>query len=618
MNLVPTNPQSEDESDFLRAVEALAWRDDAPVVSLPTVLTRPGTEGAVGTLDYSEPEDPKSPAWPRWRVEGSAHAVIMARKLFAAGVSEAGNAVNGISFPATLGSFDELLLLMHRFPLRLTAAAQLIFDRMYRQLVAERHIATTVSTDTAHGRHFRGRLLPFQTEGVAFLCAVRKGLLADDMGLGKTVQAFAFLDRIAAWPAAIVVQPHVQRHWEKKIGEFMTINTLPESHLAEGLRVTSLNGGKRFDSTPRADIYIVHYLSLHAWSEFLIERGVKTVIFDEAQELRHPNTRKHEACTAISRFAENVAGLSGTPIYNHGIEMHTVMNTICRGALDTRAAFERAWCSYVAGKLVVADPEVLGQYLADRKLMLRRRKDDVNLELPAKRRVIEPIAGEAGIFAEMVTKAAELARQAADMQNPFDRARMEAEAIRETRRATALAKLPAVIAFLRGLLEAGEPTLCFVHHHAVTDGIIEALEEFKPVCITGRQDKTQKDEAVQAFARGDSNLCLISLRAATGIDGLQARARVVVFAELDWSPAVHRQGEDRAHRMGTKDSVLVYYLVTDLGTDPFVMMTLNLKASQFTGLMRDRSETDDDRRDAKEVSKQHMEGVLAMLRERRS
>ena len=168
-------------------------------------------------------------------------------------------------------------------------------------------------------------------------------------------------------------------------------------------------------------------------------------------------------------------------------------------------------------------------------------------------------------------------------------------------------------------MEADEPTLCFVHHHAVTDGIVEALEEFRPVRITGREDKSQKDAfLVEAFARGDTNLCLISLRTATGIDGLQKRARVVVFAELDWSPAVHRQAEDRAHRMGTRDSVLVYYLVTDLGTDPFVMSTLNLKASQFTGLMQDKGESDDDRRDAKDAAKQHMEGVLKMLRERKS
>lgn len=68
--------------------------------------------------------------------------------------------------------------------------------------------------------------------------------------------------------------------------------------------------------------------------------------------------------------------------------------------------------------------------------------------------------------------------------------------------------------------------------------------------------------------------------------------------------------------MGQRDSVLAYYLVTDLGTDPFVMSTLNLKASQFTGLMQDKSETDDDRRDAKEAASEHMTSVLAMLRGR--
>lgn len=84
----------------------------------------------------------------------------------------------------------------------------------------------------------------------------------------------------------------------------------------------------------------------------------------------------------------------------------------------------------------------------------------------------------------------------------------------------------------------------------------------------------------------------------------------------DFLRAVHEQGEGRAHRMGQRDSVLVYYLVTDLGTDPFVMMTLNLKASQFNGLMQDKGESDDDRRDASEAAKTHMAGVLSMLRER--
>jgi len=622
-------PAPEDDAsppgdvDLYALAQSLAWREEAGD-TLPTVLTRPPVLGAVGTLEYSEPEgEGAALRWPMWKIKGSAHAVMMARKLFGT-ESQAGHIT--ISFPATLGNFEELLLLMHRFPLTLVGDAAEAFDRFYRTAIAERAIATALpATGSSAGRFFRGKLLPFQVEGVAFLAQVRKALLADDMGLGKTVMAFSLLDRIGQWPAVIVMQSHVQRHWERKLPDFMACepaeifadaSRYPAHPAQQKLRFTALNGGKRLDGTLQAEIYLVHYLVLHAWAEFLIERGVRTVIFDECQELRHPGTRKHDACTALARASDTVVGLSGTPIYNHGIEIHHVLNTLQRGCLGTKAQFERDWCGYVGGKVIVTEPEVLGGYLRDRRLMLRRHKDEVALELPAKRRVVEPIAADSAIFADLVRHAAELAREAACIADPFDRARMEQEAIRETRRATALAKLPAVIAFLRGLMEAGEPTLCFTHHHAVVDGICDALEEFTPARITGREDKTGKDEAQRAFVAGETDLCLIALRAATGLDGLQARARVVVFAELDWSPAVHRQAEDRAHRMGQRDSVLVYYLVTDLGTDPFVMGTLNLKESQFTGLMHEPRETDDQRADADAGAKAHMAGMLDMLRRR--
>jgi hypothetical protein len=200
--------------------------------------------------------------------------------------SNGGRRATSISFPATLGSFDELLLLLHRFPLKMTAAASDVRPDVpaaggrapYRGLGAG---------GDAGGRYFRGRLLPFQTEGVAFLCAVRKGLLADDMGLGKTVQAFGFLDRIGAWPAAIVVQSACAAALGKEDHRIHAGRELADDH-RRGPAGHLAQRRQALDSTPAADVYIVHYLVLHAWSEFLIERGVKTVIFDECQELRHP------------------------------------------------------------------------------------------------------------------------------------------------------------------------------------------------------------------------------------------------------------------------------------------------------------------------------------------
>ena len=584
----------------------------------PVWLAQPSDDGAMAELDYvdNSDDDTMSKGEPRWVIVGSPVCVVAAMKLFSGSISKSRERV---SFPMAEASFEDLLILRHRYPMQLTDAARDVWDSQFSALV--------VSFDggpapiAPERRCFKGTLLPFQQDGVAFMAAQRKCLLADDMGLGKTVMAFGLLDRIQSYPALIVCQPHVQRHWERKLEEFMAVRPAGASLLARGAADhhptwLSLMGAKASDDTPEADIYIVHYLVLHAWAPLLKQRGVKIVFFDEVQELRHNGTRKYDSARLVARTAHYVVGLSGTPIYNRGGEILQVLNVISKGCLGTQVDFLQTWCVQGYGHQVdvVGEPDKLGEYLRDRKLMLRRVKEDVQSELPPKRCVVEPIDADRAEFANLVRAAAEIARQAQDVTDPFDRARMEQEALAQTRRATGIAKVPAVISFLRGLMEVGEPTLVFAHHHAVVDAIKESLEEFNPVCITGRENQNVKTQAQDDFSAGKTNLCLISLRAATGIDGLQARARCVVFAELDWSPAVHRQAEDRAHRMGQKESVIVYYLITDLGTDPDMLALIGLKKWQFTGLMKDREETDEDRATSDIAAKEHMSNVLAMLR----
>ena len=86
-------------------------------------------------------------------------------------------------------------------------------------------------------------------------------------------------------------------------------------------------------------------------------------------------------------------------------------------------------------------------------------------------------------------------------------------------------------------------------------------------------------------------MCL-SLRSASGLN-LQ-RASCVVFGELDWSPAVHSQAEDRAHRIGQQDSLLCYYLVSPRGSDRDMQDALGLKVSQFVSLMGDAQPSSED------------------------
>lgn len=109
--------------------------------------------------------------------------------------------------------------------------------------------------------------------------------------------------------------------------------------------------------------------------------------------------------------------------------------------------------------------------------------------------------------------------------------------------------------------------------------------------------------------QGRTDLCCISLRAASGLN-LQ-RATCVVFGELDWSPAIHSQAEDRAHRIGQEDSLLCYYLVSPGGSDSLIQDVLGLKVSQFLGLMGSSAPRPEDEAIAANFARQHVQDMMS-------
>lgn len=186
------------------------------------------------------------------------------------------------------------------------------------------------------------------------------------------------------------------------------------------------------------------------------------------------------------------------------------------------------------------------------------------------------------------------------------------------RQAAGISKAPYVAAFVRSLLEAGERVLLCAHHQKVHELLGTALSEFKPHRVTGTESPTEKQASIQAFATGETNLIQLALRSAAGIDGLQGRGSCVVFAELDWSPAVHSQAEDRLHRMGAdpgSESILVYYLVCEEGIDETMQEALGLKIGQFVGIMGDAPESMEERLISQRAGEAHIQRVIERLAE---
>lgn len=553
----------------------------------------PQTGHLYGTLSYNR----RSKCW---TIKGEPCVTEMAARLFPGSERRRGEA----RFTANRRIIGDVNWLMMRYPLEIAPRDRELWKNALEQ--AREHVLLRMNAEKLPRRStppegtFEGELREFQKEGLSFLLANPRTLLADEMGLGKTVQALACLAAAKEFPALIVVPPHLLRNWQTEITRFLRLEGKPA-------RVCVLTGLKPYQP-PEADVYIIHYLLLRGWKQALPQMGFKAVVFDEIQELRHGGTEKYSAASLLAEECERVIGLSGTPIYNKGSEIWNVVNILDYHCLGDWESFTRAWCDGY-GNHLVRNPALLGEYLRREGLILRRTKEEVLAELPPKRRLVQEIDSDDKVYRELMRPVMDqLGSLLALHPDAKERALLEEQVGRGERQATGVAKAPFVAAFVRALEDSGEKVLLFAHHHAVMDIYRRELAAYRPVFITGRESTTQKEEAVARFMEEKTNLCVISLRAASGLN-LQ-RASCVVFGELDWSPAVHSQAEDRAHRMGQKDSILCYYLVAPQGSDRDMQDALGLKVSQFVALMGDQTPELSSIQDAQKAAKAHIEAML--------
>jgi len=153
------------------------------------------------------------------------------------------------------------------------------------------------------------------------------------------------------------------------------------------------------------------------------------------------------------------------------------------------------------------------------------------------------------------------------------------------RQVTGISKAKQVAEYVKMLVESGESVLLAGWHREVYDIWNRELQHLNPVMYTGSESPSQKKKAKDDFICGNSNLMMISLRSGVGLDGLQRRGSIVVFGELDWSPAIHEQVIGRLNRDGQQQQVTAIFLVSNGGSDPGIVEMLGLKSSQASGIL---------------------------------
>ena len=436
--------------------------------------------------------------------------------------------------------------------------------------------------------------LPFQKAGVAYAINRKDTLIADDMGLGKTIQAIGVINFLQDIDSVLVICPATLKlNWKKEMEKWLTVP------LSIGIATSKF--------FPPTQVVIMNYDIVGKLRKEIDRTCWDILICDECHALRNPKTKR-----AIAVLGENdsrrkpVAGiaadrklfLTGTPILNKPVELWPILNALKVPFVKTFWDFAKRYCGAHDNGWGwqfdgASNLEELQTNLRS-TIMIRRLKSQVLKELPAKRRqIIEILAdGELGERVEQEEKLEgelkekikklksktenksddEKYKQAVKELNEFKFSAFDA--IARIRHDTALIKLPAVILHCRELLESENKLVIFAHHLDVIDGLRKNLAEFNPVILTGETSLEERQLNVERFQEDETIRVFIGGFMAAGVGITLTSASVAVFAELDWVPANITQAEDRLHRIGQTDSVLIQHLVIDGSIDSKLAKTL--------------------------------------------
>lgn len=329
-----------------------------------------------------------------------------------------------------------------------------------------------------------------------------------------------------------------------------------------------------------------------------------------------------------SRAANRKLFLTGTPILNKPIEILPLLQVLSPTEFGNFWAFVKRYCAAQqkqvgrSGKMVwdfsgAANLDELQERLR-RSVLVRRLKSEVLRELPPKRRQIvtltveddevkKLIAAERAAYdgaadedeevvlalgddyRAAVAKLSAVAHETAEdraalaeeleaygdeflprrSRGSSEKAGIDFTALSSIRHQIALSKVPAVIEHVRGMIENDGigKILVFAHHLDVVAALREGLADHGVVTITGETPVGERQDIVDRFQTDPSVKVFVGNIKAAGVGLTLTAACHVVFAELDWVPANVSQAEDRAHRIGQMNHVLVQHLVLDESLD---------------------------------------------------
>lgn len=387
--------------------------------------------------------------------------------------------------------------------------------------------------------------------------------LADDMGLGKTVQSIAFLLHKSKSGASLVLAPvSVVPNWKKELEQF-----------APSLSVTVVNGtddrASAIKQAKAGDVVLASYGMLLSNNEEFADKEWNVAVLDEAHIIKNRDTKTSAAIMKLKCSSRVI--LTGTPIQNNLGELWNLFHFVNPGLLGSWGNFREKFVIPIEEEKNKERQKQLKRII--RPFMLRRTKDDVLDDLPDKNEILIPVE-----LTEEELSVYELIRRRAEKQLQEGGNKVQVQVLAEITRLRQAAcsarlvestwegncsKIETFANMAKTIVGGGNRALVFSQFTGFLELVRKKLEELdiQYLYLDGSTPLKQREKFVKEFQQGSVPLFLISLKAG-GVGLNLVGANYVLHLDPWWNPAIEQQATDRAYRIGQRQNVTVYHLIT--------------------------------------------------------
>ena len=410
------------------------------------------------------------------------------------------------------------------------------------------------------------------------------GVLADEMGLGKTIQTIAFLLSEEGKKSLIITPTSLIYNWKNEFERFAPSLKIALVHENKSERFKIISEMNDYD------VLLTTYGTLRNDKENYENITFDYCIIDEGQHIKNSVAQSTKAVKDIN--ARVKFALTGTPIENNLLELWSIFDFVMPGYLYNGTIFKK---KFIDSENAIKE---LQKYI--KPFMLRRLKKDVIKELPEKieKRYYVDLTNEQkkiyGVFVKDIKRKIE---ESSFLENKITifsyltklrQLCLDPSIIIENYEGGS-GKIDSAIDIIKENIEEHPKIILFSQFTSVLSNIKKSFEknDIEYIYLDGNTNAKQRISIVNEFNESKKKLVfLISLKA--GGTGLNlTSADIVIHFDPWWNPSIEEQATDRTHRIGQKNVVQVFKLVSEGTIEEKILKLQDEKKSLINDVMNE-------------------------------